>query len=579
MQFSRRVLEPHRQHRLHMVKQYIGARWNDEVGVQDEPVNLLAMYVSIVGRSLIAKNPRVMLSTFQKEMKPTVSAMQSWCNKEIERMYLADTLQRVVVDALFSVGICKVALATPADSAATSWYLRAGQPFAELVDLDDFVFDTHARDFSEVAFIGHRYRVPLDVVRDCNLYNKKRREKLTASTDPIYNNQGDQRLSSLGRQAVGETEEFEDLVDLWEVYLPRHRLVITLAAQDVVNIGDESDGEALREQNWIGPECGPYHLLSFGIVPGNAMPKGPIQDLTCLHEATNRTWRKAIRTIDRIKELFLYQGGPESQQRINEASDGDAVPVDNPERIKQLVFSGTALGNLVTMCQALGDRFSKQAGNLDIMGGLAPQSGTATQDKMLDVNSSRSIMDMQDRTVTLTSKVLKSLCYYWKHDPYSTMTSQHSIPGVAEVTREVTPQMRKQFKFEDMDIQVDPYSMQHQTPQSRMEKLNQIVQTIVIPLMGLMQQQGIAFDINAWLVKIGKYMDMPDLADIITIMEPTEVGGSGEPDAPGKPAQTQRTYTRENVPMRTERGDTMNAVNAMRGLNPGGAPQTNGAIR
>lgn len=583
MHSSRQVLEFHRVQRTHMVKQYVGGHLFEEGPRESVPVNMIAMYVSIVGRSLIAKNPRVMLSTFQRELKPTVSAMQAWANKEIERIDLANTLQRVVVDALFSLGICKVALATPADAASVSWNIRGGEPFAQRVDLDDFVFDTHARDFSEVAFIGHRFRVPLEVVRDGAIYNKKVREKLTASEDPTYNAEGDERISRIGRgDGHGDRTEFEDLVDLWEVYLPRHRLVLTIPDDHLdggASDGAYGIGEALREQNWLGPEQGPYHLLSLGTVPGNAMPKAPIPDLIDLHEALNRTMRKSIRTIDRIKELLLFQGSNDSDaDRINQASDGEAVRNDNPDRIKNVVFSGTALANLLTMAQTLNQTFSRQAGNLDIMGGLAPQSGTASQDRMLDQNSSRSIVDMQERVIGYVEKLLKGLMWYAWNDPIKTQRSQHSV-GVAEITREVTPQMRAQGRFEDLDIRVDPYSLQHQTPQTRLAALNQVIQSIVIPMMPILQQQGVMFDVNAYLSKVAQYLDAPDLSDVLTIVEPPSPDAAPSSDKPPMPGKTERTYTRENVPMRTERGDTMNALNALRGVNPGGNPNGNGAVK
>jgi hypothetical protein len=586
MRYSRKVMEFPRRIRRDMVLQYVGSNWSEEASREPVPVNLLAMYVQIVSRALVAKSPRVMLSTFERPLKPTVDAMQDWANKEIERIDLAGTLQRVVVDALFSIGILKVGLATPGDAAFLNWNIRGGDPFAVRIDLDDFVYDCHARDFSEAAFIGHRFRLPLKVVRDDPIYSKQSRERLTPSRDPRTNESGDERINVLGRGYYGgDSEEVEDLVDLWEVYLPRQRLVLTLADDDVAGgVSESVDGtdQPLRAQRWIGPETGPYHLLGYGIVPGNANFKGPIQDLLDLHLAVNRTVRKAIRTIDRMKENLLFQGAStEDAQRINEANDGEAVRVDNPDRVKNVVFSGTSLANLLTMSQTLNQLFSRQAGNLDIMGGLAPQSGTLGQDRMLDQNSSRTVIDMQERTVGYVSRVLRGLCWYWYNDPFKVMRTAHNVLGVAQIKRTVTPQARQQGRFEDLDIMVDPYSLQHQTPQTRLAALQQVVTSTVMPLMQLMLQQGISFDINAWLVKVGRLLDAPDLQEILTIVEPPDqstgqAGGGGAGEKPPMPPQTQRTYQRLNVPMRTDRGDALNALNAMRGVNPGGAPQTNG---
>lgn len=587
MQRSRLMLRSFRTERREMVRQYVGHHWSEEGTNEKVPVNLISLYVSVVARNLIAKNPRVMLSTFDKGMKPTVSAMQCWANKKIEQIRLQETLQRVVIDGLFSIGICKVALASPAESASLAWNLGAGQPFAERVDLDDFVYDIHARDFSEVAYIGHRYRVPLDVVRDSPIYDRGRKD-LTASDDPIFNMEGDERIGVLGRGTYSGIEEFEDMVDLWEVYLPRHRVVLTLADDSLTGpAGSPGKAkEALRQQAWVGSDAGPYHILAYGIVPGNAMPKGPIQDLIDLHEAANKAYRKVFRMSERTKEITAVQGGAmEDGSRVLQADDGDMIRLDNPERIKQFVMGGQALQPILAWATTAKDLFTYMGGNLDTMGGLSPQAKTLGQDKLLNENSSRALADMQDRTITFTSDILKALCWYWWHDPFQVQKSKHSLPGLPnlQIERKVTPQQRQQGKFEDLEIAIDPYSMQHNSPQTRMVALNQVVQSVVIPMMQLLVQQGSAFDIQAYLTKISQYMDMPDLQDIVTIAPPPQTETAGQPTGkPGMPAQTERTYNRTNTPSQTKDSSDRNLVATMLGHNLGGnngQPQMNGKVQ
>jgi hypothetical protein len=166
MQRARLTLRYFREERREAVRQQAGKHWSEEGTRERVPVNLIAQYINIVGESMVPENLRAMLSTFKREHRSTVSAMQAWANKQIQRMLLGNTLKRVVIDSLFSIGIAKVGLATPADAASFAWNLQAGQPFCERVDLDDFVFDIHARDFSECSFMGHRVRVPLDAVKD-----------------------------------------------------------------------------------------------------------------------------------------------------------------------------------------------------------------------------------------------------------------------------------------------------------------------------------------------------------------------------------------------------------------------------
>lgn len=586
MQRSRLMLSRFRQERVEMVRQYVGNHWSEEGTSEKVPVNLISQYVSVVGRNLVAQNPRFMLSTFSRQQKPVVTAMQDWMNKEVVKMNLQNTLQRVVIDALFSIGICKVALSDPAQAAAVAWSIAAGQPFAERVDLDDFVFDIHARDFSECGFIGHRYRVPLDIVKNSKDYSSARKE-LTATSDPLYNLEGDERISVLGRGMYGgDVDEYEDFVDLWEIYMPRHRTVLTLAddsmsgASAAVKNGDQ--WVPLRKQGWIGPSTGPYHFLCFGLVPGNAMPKSPLQDLMDLHMDANNCYRKIISMTERVKEQLLVKGSSiEAADRVMHGDDGDIIAVENPDEMKQVVWGGTAVQVVQGVAMLLKQLFNEMAGNLDLLAGSGPQSKTAAQDKMLNENAGAGMSDMQDRTVNFVASVGKALGWYFYKDPFAIQKSLHALPAMPDSPRmrQVTPQMRqKAGPFEDIDLRVDPYSLRHQTPQERWQTIIEVVQTLYQPLAAQFQQSGITMDLSALMKMAGMYKDMPDLTDLFTIQAPPQpqgrggMGGPQDQGAGGMPANTSRTYNRVSMPGRTKQGNDMNMMSQLMGIKPGGNP-------
>lgn len=556
---ARRDLEVFRVERKQAVRQYVGGHWSMEGAPGKVPVNLISLYTNIVGRSLIPKEPRVMMSTFNQQAKPTVKAMQDWANLEIVKMGLDATLQRVVIDSLYSLGICKVALVDPAHSSLWGWNIPAGSAFAERVDLDDFVFDTHARDFREAAFIGHRYRVPLAAVKDDRMYSSARKD-LQATEDSNYNREGDIRINTMQRGQNSWKREYEDMVDLWEIYLPRHGVVVTLAHDAVIgSVGGEGGSgnpKPLREVDWIGPDEGPYHFLSLGIVPGNAMPKSPIQDLIDLHTVTNELYTKLMRQGERQKEVLAVQGQADVDgKRIMDANDGDIVRLDNPERTKVANFGGPNQSNL-QLAIHLKDVFSYMAGNLDAMGGLSPQAKTLGQDKMLMESASRTVTDMQQTAINFVSGVCRALGWYWWHDPKKVMRVEHKVNGLPEsaITRSVYPKgsggqlLTRDADWDDLNLAVDPYSLQHSTPSQKLSSLMQVVQQVVLPMQPALQQAGVAFDIVKLLTIMGEWMNLPELADIVTIQQPpAQPEGPGEPEQPGMPASTSREYVRRSL--------------------------------
>src|ERR1019366_2660109 len=112
---------------------------------------------------------------------------------------------------------------------------------------------------------------------------------------------------------------------------------------------------------------------------------------------------KLIRQADRQKELTFVQGAADQDgNRVVKGNDGDAIKVDNPAGIETRSMGGVNQQNYVFVNDMI-QRESWLMGNLEVMGGLSPQGKTATQEKILNQNSSGSIADMQDATVQFSA--------------------------------------------------------------------------------------------------------------------------------------------------------------------------------
>lgn len=563
---SRMALKRFREERREAVRDFIGAHWSDEGSRQLQPINLLALYISIVGRQLVAKNPRVMLSTFERAHKPTVKAMEQWTNEQIERMKLDTVFQRIVLDAIFSIGIAKVGLCSVSDSATSGWVVKAGMPFCDRIDIDDFVYDTRSHNLFEASFIGHRFRAPLEVVKEDKSYNAKRKD-VVATDDGSYNQEGDERIGQLGRGYDGISEDYEDWVELWEYYLPRHKVIVTL---------DDND-DLLGERDWIGPELGPYTYCGYGWVPGNAMPTAPMQNLVDMNRFINAVYRKLMRQTLRQKSVLPVRS-EEDVQRLAGTGDGQGFMCAGQDP-KELNYGGPNQINLAMFLQAK-QIFSFLADNMDLIGGAGAQSPTATQDKLLNENAHATIADKQKTTIDFVGDTLTNLMWYFHHDPYTVQKSVYALKGLPHIaTARVTrPEQRAQIPWEDLKIKVDPYSMQATTPRRRLADLNQVVQTIILPMLPMMQQQGRGFDIDVYLEKVGKYLDEPDIMEIVNIQETPDVQEQGAGEQMGMPANTSRTYERVSRSERSQAGNERALMHTLAGGNPGGNPEGNGQL-
>lgn len=343
------------------------------------------------------------------------------------------------------------------------------------------------------------------------------------------------------------------MVDLWEVYVPRHRLVLLLSSDSGGSISINED--PLKESQWIGPDEGPFHMMSMDIVPGNLLPSAPLQNVYDLHLAVNNCYRKLIRQAQRLKALTTYRAGnAEDAEKVRNADDGSLVPLVDPQGVTRLVTGGPEQV-LLGIAEAFKQLFDFMGGNLALQGGLGPQSKTLGQDELLQQNASRVTNDRQQKTVDYVSRVLRAMCWYWHHHPTLQAVHHMQIPGLPghTIKRVASPQQRMQADWDSLDFRVDPYSLTHKTPEQRVTQMNQVVTQIVLPMMQILAQQGVQFDMNAYLKKLGVYMDLPDLAEILTIAEPPQQMQRGGSDGgPSMPANTTRTYERQSRPSNSQ---------------------------
>lgn len=570
---DRLVLQPFRKNRFEMIQECAGHRYGDNGARRQVKLNLMALYQSTVSRSLIAKSPRCYLSTFDPGSRSTVAAMEKWANREIERQRLADVFQRIVIDAFYGPGIAKISLATPADSATSAWNQRAGTARIQRVDLDDFVFDTNARDMSEVEYVGHRFRVPIRVAK--SMY-KRMASRLQEMSQPDFNYEGDERIGMLTNSSLG-FKELEDHVELWEIYLPRHRAVVCLSS-DAVNQSSFETGKSLWTQPWIGRETGPYEILSLGTVPGQSMPKAPMMDLFDIHLDCNNAKRKANESLRDVKELTGYRRANDSDAKaVQNSRHLDMVALEDPLSIKPFVTGGKVAQMLQAAALQYKSDFSFIGANLELLGGRSQQGGTLGQEELLQQNASASIADLQDKVTAFVEQCLKSFLWYGWNDPEAVHRSPASPPGLPEFVemQKIYPRyyqgsgMKRDIPFEELELKVVPYSMRAQTPTQMMSFLNGVVDKM-IPMMPLLMQQGILFDAQFWLQELGKLGDAPDLSQIFTVGQPMEPGASPSmsPSAPGEESAPRRA-----VSERTQGGTDSQLIAAGMDLDLGGSDE------
>ena len=526
-----------------MVRQFVGGSWSEGGAPDRVPVNFLEMAVNIYRRQVAARAPRIMVRSKGSEHVAFADDLEIAVNLAIEDMRFDESMRRWVLEAMFGMGVMKVGLA-PSDRKEVMGFTHdPGQPFADVVDFEDFVFDITAKRWDQVQFCGNRYALPMDCIKDYKMFPKK---TVVKQEKTGTNEQGDERISQLVDSEGGSfgTESYMDLVELWDIWLPYEGIIATFQCSPE---GGIETREPLKIVDWEGPEGGPYHLLSFGDVPGQIMPLPPAALMIDLHDLGNRVFRKLGRQSDRQKTITLVASSNQDDgRRITAANDGDAISVDRPEATKEIRYGGVDQSSLAFF-QQLRQLTSYFGGNLETLGGLNNATNTASQEQLVKSQATMRISDMQERATEAATRVIKSISYYMWTDPVRAYRIPKKIPGSdMSITSTLKPE-RREGEFLDYAIDIIPFSMQSRTPTERLQTAMQVMQTYILPLAPMLQQRGLVPDIESFLKMTAELSGAPEVLDLIKKVEQEEMmqgppAGSGEP--PSAPANTTRTNIR-----------------------------------
>ena len=202
--------------------------------------------------------------------------------------------------------------------------------------------------------------------------------------------------------------------------------------------------------------------------------------------------------------------------------------------------------------------FSYFAGNLDSLGGLSPQSETIGQDKLLSEAASSRLKQMAERTVDFAVGIFEALAWYEWTDPVKVRHIEKEIPGMDMSVRSEWSAQTRQGDFEDYDFDIDVYSMQDDSPSTKLQKIGAALERFVFPILPSLEQQGGKIDFQELVALIARLGNIPELNDIVRFqsietmgMQPPAGGASAEP---GMPVNTTRNYVRSSRPGATRAG-------------------------
>lgn len=567
--YSRKCGKIFRENRIDILRQLVGNHYSSNGSDDKVPINLLELAINIYMQRLAAQAPQAEVTTDYPQLKEICTRTEISGNQLLEDMKLGETLQMSVMGGIICQGVVKTGLNLE-NVEVGGESLQSGKAFAAYVSMDDWVQDMTASDEEGSQFEGNFYYTTVDEAEKMFQDYVNKFEEIDKQTQDTKEKAHDISES----EAEAQREEFRPRVRLLDIYLIKHKIVLRCSTNDD---DDDPIRDVLVVIDWSKRKRGPYHKLAFMKIDNNAMPVAPAMHWKDIHDLSNRLFRKLGRQADRQKTITGVRAGADQDgNRVVDADDGDVIKLDDPSATKEYKYGGISpesLGFLVMVR----DLFSYMAGNLDVLGGLGPQSETLGQDRLLSASASMRIQKMQMTTIAFAREIIEDIFMYMWEDPLYNPTVTKRVKGFDDVSVQVPfgPEDR-QGEFLRLNIDIEPYSMQHTTPEAKLQGLRTIFQEFVAPLMPMMQAQGVSIDVEMLFRKIGKLGNIPELNDIIVYSNPIH---EPQPMQPGKPATTTRRYERVNRPGATNAGKSQILQQALFGGKQVQKPQIESLLR
>jgi len=539
--WSRRQLTKTRETRLNLIKQYVGYYYGDNGSPVPLPLNMIQLGVNVYMQHLSSGLPKVLVLSKSPILRPYAANLEILLNKVLAEMKIHNIFQRVAMEALFGFGVCKVGV-NASDSVDLGGYLHnPSMPFVEYIDFDDYVCDMTAKRWEEILFEGNRYYLPFEQVLASGVFNSKALANIKPVKEiNIVNETGDSKAQSITISTTID-KSIKEYIILWDFWLPQEKKFITVADP----LCWSGDWQPLRVVDWDEPEHGCYHKLIFYDVPGNLIPIAPVSSWLDIHTIVNQIYNKLAKQALRQKTLTAVGvTGDQDIQKINQAMDGESIPLRDPNATAELKFGGIDQLNMA-FGQHLRELSSYIQGNLDMLGGLRPQADTLGQERMLYSTASIRLQQMINRMNDFAEDVITDIAYYLWTDPIAVYSIEKRIPGTSiTVNTELRPEHRKSEIF-NYSIKIVPYSMTELTPQQRLQALMQFVGSVYMPLAQIFMQNGVILDLQEFTRLYAKYTNMEEDFERL-------IGTTVQMDVPNSPVARPAGVAEEGRPASQE---------------------------
>ena len=561
VEHSRKKLDDVRSARRKLLDRAKGSEWfpSDE----RVPINQMAMQEWALVQHLAGGDPRALVLPGASGMEAAAYEQTLATNATAQRVNLRRKFRRLVQDALYGIGICRIGMVRGrnipireiAPELDEEGEVGLGTLEVQVVSLESWVHDCQADCLEEREFCGHAYWVSKEDI-DQYLPGVKAAD-LQVEEKRWIDEHGHEMAGAISRGVDGDGQKgFRDKYWLWDLWVPRENVIVTTPVNGT--------GEIANVRPWRSRPGGPYLFLYYRELPDQAIPLSIQADLALVHDSLNSTFRKLIDQTREAKTVLGFKPGHEGDaENIRDASSRQIVQMRDPTSVQEFNFNGPDQSLLGMLLQTR-ELASIIGGNTDVLSGLGAQAQTATQEQMINERASGKVQLHEVDTAAFQVEVFEAIRWYLYHEQVEPIPLTGRLKGTDlryDTSFDSIKAQSQPGQFRSFELKIEPYTSVYRSPEQRFQSLMMIWERLIMPgvQLGVTDKTP---DMERLMEIAAQYLDMPEVRGLLRAVAPEEQEMMSGGEARQSPTTT-RNYVRRSAPGPTRSGNAMAAMQMM----------------
>lgn len=494
------------------------------------PYNFYFEWMSLVRPQIAFQNPRVRIRSKRPESNRLQAvALEFYVNRWIRDTDYIRTIERATTHMAFGHGVTMTVL---------DEYTRGDyddpitRPRKIILDPSQFGMDSLARSHEESRIFFHK------CIEDKAGLLRRAESEDGWDVDAVRRMMTSTNLKDVGRP---DTSLDRGEVSYWEVWLPSFESAESLENGTLLCIGtcSGSDGPKatfLREPRpYYGPRWGPYNIWDAYYVPRSPWPMGPFQAMDGLVTALNAQARVNLRRAKGRKDLMLFdETDKKDAEMILNAQDGSGIGISQFEKSK---FEQVSLGGVnedeLMYEQWLDGLLKRGSGLSDAELGNSSNGSSATADAIAARGSAARLAFLEQKVYEAVKRDLRTVAYFgWRDDSIVQPLGKEFQEELLKmgIPRDLAMGVPLEWRggetgsFDDLEIEIEPYSMRRVDESSEQAKTLQFFQLMTSVAQLIPQTPWM--DWGKMLNTLGDRFYVPELGEMVDLQLANEFGAA-----------------------------------------------------